>query len=192
MERVLIVTATAKSGEMLSQLLKSDSHPDSITIANDGADARRRLSEADYELIIVNTPLPDEFGHDFSTLAAHDTMAGVLLIAKAEIAEEVSARVEEEGVLVLPKPLNRTAVFQALRLLGAVRKRLLRLQNENHKLHRKLEELRVIDHAKCILIELQGMTEPEAHRYIEQQAMQNRMTKRQIAQMILDGAPESD
>lgn len=188
----MIVTATAKAGEMLSQLITEYRRPESIIVVPNGAEARRILPESNYELILINTPLPDEFGHEFSMLAAHDTTSSVLLIAKNDVAEEVASRVENEGVLVIPKPLNRSVVFQSLRLMTAMRRRLTRLENENHKLQRKLEDIRIINRAKCLLIEFRGMSEPEAHTYIEQQAMNNRMTKRQIAQMILDGAPESD
>ncbi|NCB28802.1 MAG: ANTAR domain-containing protein, partial [Clostridia bacterium] len=73
----------------------------------------------------------------------------------------------------------------ALRLLLAARRRLFGLQSENRKLQRKIEDIRIIDRAKCLLIELRGMTEPEAHAYIEKQAMARRMTRRDIAQDIL-------
>ncbi len=192
LERVLIVTASPKAGEMLSQLLASFSRPESIVTVPNCAEARRILPESQYELVIINTPLPDEFGHDFSMSVAQDTNAGVLLIAKAEIADEVASRVESTGVLVVPKPLNRASVFQVLRLLTATRKRLLRLEKENAKLQRQLDDMRLISRAKCLLIEFRGMTEPEAHSYIEQSAMNHRMTKRQIAQMIVDGASDAE
>ena len=44
-----------------------------------------------------------------------------------------------------------------------------------------------MDRAKCLLIECCGMTEPEAHSYIEQQAMNQRRSKRDIAEDIIGG-----
>ena len=43
----------------------------------------------------------------------------------------------------------------------------------------------MVDRAKCILIQYLNMTEPQAHRYIEKQAMDLRVSRREIAQGIL-------
>ena len=140
-----------------------------------------------YGLVLVNTPLPDEFGHELAQTAAHDTLAGVILLARAEIADSVAERVEDDGVLVVPKPLSRVVFTQALRLTRAARRRLTGLQTENRRLQQRIEDIRAVDRAKCLLIECCAMTEPEAHAYIEQQAMKRRVTKREIAEAIIGG-----
>lgn len=62
---------------------------------------------------------------------------------------------------------------------------MLSLQSENTKLHQKIQEIRLVDRAKCTLIQYLHMTEQDAHRYIEKQAMDLRMTRREIAEEIL-------
>lgn len=190
MDRVLIASASTKSSTALAQFLSSFDRPEAIVTALSGAEARRMLLESDYELVVVNTPLPDEFGHELAIFAAQETTTGVLLIAKSEIADQVAEKTEQDGVLVVAKPLNRTLMFQALRLLTATRKRLTGLQAENQRLQRKIEDIRLVDRAKCILIECCGMSEPAAHSYIEKKAMNDRMTKRAVAQSILQSRPE--
>lgn len=187
MERVLIVSSSDKSSAALAQLLSAFDRPETSLTAHNGAEARRMLLESEYELVVVNTPLPDEFGHELASAAAQSPATGVLLLAKAEVADQVAEKTEPDGVLVLPKPLSRTLVFQALRLLGATRRRLTGLQSENQRLQRKIEDIRLVDRAKCILIECRGMTEPEAHAYIEKQAMDSRLSKRAVAESILSG-----
>ena len=54
------------------------------------------------------------------------------------------------------------------------------------KLQKKIEEIRLVDRAKCVLIQYLNMTEAEAHRYIEKQAMDMRKTKKTIAENILN------
>ena len=49
----------------------------------------------------------------------------------------------------------------------------------------KIEDIKMIDRAKCILIQYLNMTESEAHRYIEKQAMDMRTTRKTIAEGIL-------
>jgi len=48
-----------------------------------------------------------------------------------------------------------------------------------------LIDIRIIDRAKCLLISYLNMSEQEAHRYIEKQAMDMRLTKRMIAEGII-------
>ena len=48
-----------------------------------------------------------------------------------------------------------------------------------------MEELRLVNRAKWLLIEKQGMTEEEAHRHIQNQAMERRTSKKQIARSII-------
>ena len=74
---------------------------------------------------------------------------------------------------------------QAIRFAQASHQRMLMLQGEKERLERKLAEQRLIDRAKCVLIQYLNMTEDQAHRYIEKQAMDTRQTKVHIAQSIL-------
>jgi len=59
------------------------------------------------------------------------------------------------------------------------------VQEENLKLKQKIEDIRIIDRAKCILISRLNLSEAEVHRAIEKQAMDMRTSKRAIAEDIL-------
>lgn len=186
MASVLIVSGP-KAQEPLTQMLRASFRqaPPDILFAGNGAAARRLMSEQAPELILINAPLPDEFGHELALFAAWQTEAGVLLIVRSEQADAVAARVEEEGVFVLGRPLSRELFYQAVRLLTAFCRRLQGMQQENRRLQEKIEEIRLCDRAKCALIQYRGLTEPQAHRAIEKQAMDERRTRREIAQEIL-------
>ena len=60
------------------------------------------LVDGMFDLVLVNTPLPDEFGHELAQNVTHDTMAGVILLAKAEIADSVSEKVRMTACLSFP------------------------------------------------------------------------------------------
>ena len=145
MERILLVSATEKSRTMLSQFLTSCGVQAQLAPASSGAEARRMLVDGLFDLILVNTPLPDEFGHDMAQQAANDTLAGVILLAKAEIADSVAEKVEDDGVFVVPKPLSRVLFMQALRMTRAARSRLTGLQSENRRLQKRIEDIRQVD-----------------------------------------------
>ncbi|HAY63664.1 MAG TPA: response regulator receiver protein, partial [Ruminococcaceae bacterium] len=54
-------------------------------------------------------------------------------------------------------------------LLIATQNRWQRFDRENQKLRTKMEEVRIVARAKCILVEYLRMSEQQAHRYIEKQ-----------------------
>ena len=70
-------------------------------------------------------------------------------------------------------------------MAGAVHKKLQAMQRENSKLQQKIEDIRITQRAKGVLMSYLGMTEEEAHKYIEKQAMDTRMSKRAVAEGIL-------
>jgi response regulator NasT len=76
-------------------------------------------------------------------------------------------------------------VYQAVKLLVAVREKMRRTEEKNATLESKMEAIRIINHAKWVLIEKHNMNESAAHRYIEKQAMDQRMSKREVAENIL-------
>ena len=185
MERILLVSSTDKSHTILKQFVCASGLQAQPTSVRSGAEARRMLLNGAFDIVLINTPLPDEFGHELAQTAAQQTAAGIVLIAKAEQADAVAELVEDAGAFVLPKPLGRPMFCQALRMARATHLRLAGLQRENRRLQHRIQDIRLVDRAKCILIECRGMTEPEAHAYIEQQAMHTRKSKRQIAEDIL-------
>ncbi len=184
MNSVLIVSNSNKSVENLSQLLNSNGSYE-IYSANSGSEARRLVNNSDYDLVIINTPLPDEFGNNLAVTITEISASGIILIVKSEVADDVSAKVDDYGVLVVPKPIIRQFFFQALKLSLASKKRILGLKSENIHLQGKIEEIRTVTRAKCILIQYLNMTESQAHRYIEKQAMDLRETRLQVAINIL-------
>lgn len=184
METVLIVTATQQSQTSLHQLLK-DFEKTSVDFASGGAEARRMFSEREYDLVIVNTPLRDEFGDMLASDIAEDTSAGVLLLVRNEIELEIEHKLAGTGVFVLGKPLSRQFFLKAVRLLEATKIRMSGIKKENIKLQKKIEDIRTINRAKYVLIECLSMTEPQAHRYLERQAMDLRLTKIEVAKHIL-------
>ena len=184
MDSVLIVSNTSTTLQIISSLLGSQKFSRVSTIQN-GAQARRDLLDAQYDLIIIDAPLPDELGDDLALHAAESTDAGIILIVSSEILDDVNANVEDAGVFVLPKPISPEFFYQAAKLLTASRKRVKRHEDANKKLQQKMSEVRIVDRAKCILIQHLEMTERQAHHYIEKQSMDLRQSRIVTAQNIL-------
>jgi response regulator NasT len=183
-ESVLIVSHTEKSISFFNDLLTRDLYSEIIPVQSCD-EAKRLLLERDFDLCIINSPLADEFGTEFALQTASKGICQVIFLVKNELYDEICSKLEDEGVFVLAKPVNRQLLWNALKMAGAAHGRLSRLARENRILVQKLEDLRFIDRAKCMLIEHYKLTESEAHRYIEKQAMDKRITRRQVADMVI-------
>ena len=186
MERILLVSATEKSRTMLSQFLTSCGVQAQLAPASSGAEARRMLVDGLFDLVLINTPLPDEFGHEVCINAVEKTDAGVVFLVKAAQAEQLLGPLSDQGVLLLSKPFSTAFFVQAMHMAAAGNHRLLRARQENARLQEKIAQVRLVSRAKCCLVEHEHMTEAEAHRYIEKQAMDTRRDRTEIAQEVLE------
>ena len=184
MGRALIVSAGASSNEYIAARLTEMGYSRPVIIPS-GAEARRRMTESDFELIVVNSPLP-EFGHELCMDAVASTDAGVVFLVKAAQAEQLLGPLSEQGVLLLSKPFSTAFFVQAMHMAAAGNHRLLRARQENARLQEKIAQVRLVSRAKCCLVEHEHMTEAEAHRYIEKQAMDTRRDRTEIAQEVLE------
>lgn len=181
--RALVAASGEKSRTQWERLLQEEGFRETVFAAS-GGEARRLLLSGDWDVLVVNAPLSDEFGHQLAMDAAEEG-PGVLLVVKNEQWEETSARVAPCGVLTLGRPFSRGMFAQAMGLLLASQAKADRYRVENAKLRQKLEELRVVSRAKCLLVEYLHLNEEQAHKYMERQAMEERKTRRAIAEEIL-------
>ena len=184
MESALIVSDSEKDTDLFTTLLNAASCRQ-IVCQKSVESARKLVLKQDFDLVIVNAPLSDESGELFSRQAASGGISQVILLVKSELYDSVSAACEEDGVLTISKPVDKTLFWSALSLAKSVQNRIKRVQAENTQLKQKIEDIRIIDRAKCILISGMKMSEQEAHRYIEKQAMDMRSSRRMVAEGIL-------
>ena len=183
MDSALIVSNSEKGTNFIIQMLNAASIQE-IEVLKSCGESRRLLIEREFDLVIVNAPLRDESGESLSRYVASKNISQVILLVNSEHFDEISAVCEEDGVLTVSKPVNRTIFWSALKLASSAQKQVKRIQAENNMLKQKIEDIRAIDRAKCLLISYLSMSEQEAHRYIEKQAMDLRTTRRAIAEGI--------
>ncbi len=184
MNSALIVSSGEKSTAFFSEALTMADIQTIVTVRTAG-EARRLLIENDYNICIINAPLIDEQGERLALSIASKGISGVILCVKSEIYDEVTSKVENYGVITVSKPVSKSMFWNSLKITLAAHRKLQLMQTENRKLAAKIEDLKVVDRAKCLLISYLTMSESEAHRYIEKQAMDMRQTKREIAERIL-------
>lgn len=181
----LIVSAVQKFDDAIAPMLPCSEYWPVCFVSNIAA-ARRELLGRAYDLIIINAPLPDDPGTRFAIDACAQSSAVVLLLVRSDVYDEISAKVTPQGVFTLPKPTSTQTLRQGLKWMTCARERLRRLEKKTTTIEEKMEQIRLIDRAKWLLIEDLKMTEDEAHHYIEKQAMDRCTSRREIAQKIID------
>lgn len=181
--RVLVAGASEKLGESIAALLPKNEYETPIFASSVG-EIRRLALDSTMDLVVLNTPLKDEFGTRLA-LDLADYNIGVLLMVQSDVYDQVCYKVEDYGVLTLSKPISRQSFYMAIKLLTAVRAKILRMEKKNQALQEKMLDIRTINRAKWLLITHLQMTEDEAHYHIEKKAMNSRLSRREVAEEII-------
>lgn len=150
--------------------------------------ARQALEQFDaggIDGVLIAEPVAGSSGQELALQLKKRHCMAVLLLAAPEHADAAAALLEQSGVLVLPSDAPESLIVQTIRLLAAVRIQLEQMQHKTEKLEAKVADIRIINRAKLLLVQHLQMTETEAHKYIEKQAMDTSMRRRTIAENII-------
>lgn len=181
---VLVVSAADNFNSVLKDLLPESKYYPIHTVSNIST-AKRIVSERVFDYVIINSPLPDDNGTHFAVDVCASKGTVVLLFVRNDIYSQVFEKVAEHGVFVLPKPTTRPTTMQALDWMASARERLRKFEKKSLSIEEKMEEIRLVNRAKWLLIDELKMSEPDAHRYIEKQAMDRCVSKRAVAEEII-------
>jgi len=181
---VLVVSAAEKLNTALFSMLP-EAHFGPVRTAGSVSAAKRMWGERSYDFVIINSPLPDDVGTRFAVDAALSPGTVTLLLLRAEIRDDIQEKMAEHGVFTLPKPLTRQTLSLALDWMAVVRERLRGLEKKTLSVEEKMAEIRVVNRAKWLLISELNMEEPQAHRYIEKQAMDRCVPRRTVAEEVI-------
>ena len=181
---ILIVSATDSFTSAFADLLPETRYYPVYTVTSVSA-AKRALAEKAFDFVIINAPLPDDAGTRFAIDTCTTKQTAVLLLVKSDIHAEIHDKVAEYGVFTLPKPTSKPTMIHALNWMESARERLRQFEKKSLSIEEKMAEIRLVNKAKWLLISELKMSEPDAHRYIEKQAMDRCIAKRAIAEEII-------
>lgn len=181
---VLIVsTSDSFKANIMKYLPEATYKP--IFLARNIVEAQRETVERFYDLIIINSPLSDDSGTKFAIDISSKKQSVVILFVHSENYNDIYNKVSDFGVFTIRKPLVDQNVMQGLDFAKATRERIRNMDKKITTLEEKMADIKLVNHAKWVLINSKNMSEDEAHRYIEKQAMDRCVSKRVIAEEIL-------
>ena len=172
MARIVIAGSTEQSRTQLARLLSSSGHP-VYRMCTHAAELRRVLNECDDGVLILAGQMPD-CGAD-ELFWDYGSQVQILLIAKPPVLESC----EEAGVFRLALPCSQQAVLGAVEMLIQMHR--MRLPK------RPADEKRLVEQAKDVLMRREHLTEPQAHRLLQQTAMNRGLRMADCAAQIIEG-----
>ena len=181
---VLVVSSNERFNRSISQLLPDNLYSP-VVFTKTVASAKRTTDTEHFDLVIINSPLTDDKGISFAAEITSDKDCVALLLVSERSYERIIGSMIDSGVMLLQKPTSKTAIKQSLDFMRACHQRVKGLHKTAVTVEEKMEEIRLVNRAKWLLIENLRMTEPEAHRYIEKQSMDRCISRKEMAENIL-------
>ena len=151
----------------------------------DGESAVHQARELRPDLVIMDIKMPVMDGIDAARILTEERIAPVLLLT-AYGDEELVQRAKEAGVVgYIVKPFRESDLAPAIEVVLARFQEFRALEKEIADLKEALETRKLVDRAKGILMDTQGVTEAAAFRRIQKMSMDTRRPMKEIAQAII-------
>lgn len=177
---VLVVTKDIKTSTLISAMLVPPMFD--VILAEDFNEARRLCTERVFNIVIVD--FSDGEGTDFAVDISSCTST-ILLLAPTQFFDQLSYRVEPYGILTITSPFDQFYFYNMIKIAIAVQYKVQVLSSQTIKLKEKMEEIRIVNRAKMLLMQNKEMSEQEAHRFLEKQAMDRSMKRIAVADEII-------
>ena len=136
-----------------------------------------------YDAVLLVLPAFSPAAAEKATRLAREAAVGIAALVREQDRAEADALLGEAGVPVAAGGGKQAA--QLLAVAVRITQRLRLLGREAERLRGTIDDLKLIDRAKCALIQYLNMTESDAHRFIEKQSMNRHLPKREVALEIL-------
>jgi len=153
--------------------------------ANDGRSAVNMARELRPDLIIMDIKMPDMDGIEAAQVLTAEKIAPVLLLT-AYSQQDLIERAKEAGVVgYLVKPFRESSLAPAIEITLSRFQEFQTVQKEVEDIKEALETRKVVDRAKGILMDTQGLTEQDAFRRIQKMSMNTRRPMKELAEAII-------
>jgi two-component system, response regulator PdtaR len=151
----------------------------------DGLSAVNLARELRPDLVIMDIDMPEMDGITASEVLTREKIAPVLLLT-AYNNPELIERAKNAGVLhYLVKPWNQSSLKPAIEIALSRFAEFRSLEDKVTSLEDQLLTRKVVERAKGVLMQKQGLTEQEAFRKIQRASMNSRKSMREVAEAIL-------
>ncbi len=153
-----------------------------IGVNEDGIKALKIIRLRHPDLVILDASVE---GLEIARIVYEDKIAPVIAIASIRSLHILQKAKEANVSALLYKPVHEVELLSAIELALANHNKITKMEVEIKKLKETIENKKIIDQAKGILMEKMGLTEEEAFRRLQKQSMDSRISMRQVAEAVI-------
>jgi AmiR/NasT family two-component response regulator len=185
--RVLIAEDEALIRLDLKEMLEEEGY----SVVGEAADGQQAIDLAvslQPDLVILDVKMPVLDGISAAERVAADHIAPVVILTAFSQRELVERARDAGAMAYLVKPFTKADLVPAIEIAISRFQEVAALAGEVGTLKERLEVRKLLDRAKGKLQTEQGMSEPDAFRWIQKTSMDQRLAMRAIAERILEGS----
>ncbi|ANZ38646.1 Fis family transcriptional regulator [Lentzea guizhouensis] len=183
--RVLVAEDEALIRLDLVEMLREEGY-DVAGEAADGEEAIKLATELNPDLVILDVKMPKVDGIEAAQHIAGNRIAPVVILTAFSQRELVERARDAGAMAYLVKPFAKRDLVPAIELAISRFTELAALEQEVAGLTERLETRKVVERAKGILMTKQGLSEPEAFRWVQRTAMDRRTTMKAVAEAVIE------
>jgi len=184
--RVLIAEDDAIIRMDLKEMLEEEDYE--VLEAGDGAAAVQLARDEQPSLVILDIKMPVMDGLAAAQKISEERLAPVLILTAYSQRELVERAAQIGAMAFLVKPFQKQDLLPAIEIAKGRYQQLASLADEVGDLTERLESRKQVERAKGVLIDRYGMNEGDAFRFLQQAAMDRRLSMREVAEAILSGS----
>ncbi|SPM42984.1 Two-component response regulator, AmiR/NasT family, consists of REC and RNA-binding antiterminator (ANTAR) domains, partial [Mycobacterium numidiamassiliense] len=183
--RVLIAEDEALIRMDLAEMLREEGY-EIVGEASDGQEAVELAEQHTPDLVIMDVKMPRRDGIDAASEIASKRIAPIVVLTAFSQRDLVERARDAGAMAYLVKPFTISDLIPAIELALSRFSEIRELEREVETLSERLETRKIVERAKGLLQAKQGMTEPEAFKWIQRAAMDRRTTMKRVAEVVLE------
>ncbi|MUM16702.1 ANTAR domain-containing response regulator [Mycobacterium sp. CBMA271] len=183
--RVLVAEDEALIRLDLVEMLQEEGY-EVVGQAGDGQEAVDLAVELKPDLVIMDVKMPRRDGIDAASEIAAKRIAPIVILTAFSQRDLVEKARDAGAMAYLVKPFSKTDLVPAIEVAVSRFGEMAALEKEVQTLSDRLETRKLVERAKGVLQSTQGLTEPEAFKWIQRAAMDRRTTMKRVAEVVLE------
>lgn len=157
--------------------------------AGDGFDAIELCRQQQPDLVLMDIKMPLLDGLSAAKIINEEQLAGTIILLTAYNEREFVNGAKQNGVSgYLVKPIEETQLIPNIELAVARSTEMKKLRKDYEKVSERLENRKVIEQAKGVLMKSKGLSEQDAYDYIRKLSQMKNISMKRVAEIILTNA----
>ena len=182
--RITVAVHKVQAAKKIKYALQREGYLVDICVSS--GEVLRRVRAGSLDILLINFDMPDMTGLETAAIIGDENICSVILLITPEQRMLCVRQIEDYDITLHQKPINRIALLSTIDTVLQNRHRVQKLSKELFKLKQGMQERKVVEQAKGILMKRKSISEAEAYRRIQKVSMDTRVAMKDVAQKIIE------